>query len=210
MARRHGLMIGFALFAIQAFQQGTEIFDFAAQSEHAHFFIPQGAFEVFELAQDFAQLTLHGERALGALLASGDGDVMEALAGLREEEGVGIFEREAASDAGFGDDVPVAEFWEDHFQGFAKAVQYTDGVLQGNDLRRWRRAVCGFIDDERELGLRVFGMDEEGSAAIDAGAQHAQAFVSGVPGLYDDVVQFITEEVFDDALIARFDLEEVG
>ncbi len=30
VARRHGLMLGFTLFSVEAFKQGTEIFDFAA------------------------------------------------------------------------------------------------------------------------------------------------------------------------------------
>ena len=68
----------------------------------------------------------------------------------------------------------------------------------------------GFIEDERELGLRVFGMNEERGASVDVGAQHAQAFVGRVPGFDDDVVQFVAQEVFDHALVARFDFEEVG
>ena len=53
-------------------------------------------------------------------------------------------------------------------------------------------------------------MDEEGGAAIDAGAQHAQAFVRGVPGFHHDVIQFVAQEVFDYALVARLHFEEVG
>jgi hypothetical protein len=102
VAGRHGLMFGFALFAVEAIEQGSEVLDFAAQGEHAHFFVAQGAFEIFELAQDFAQLALHRERAFGALLASGDGDVVEAFAGLGEEKRVRIFECQAARDVGSG------------------------------------------------------------------------------------------------------------
>ena len=68
----------------------------------------------------------------------------------------------------------------------------------------------GFIEDEGEFGLRVFGMNQESCAAIDAGAQHAQAFIGGVPGFDDDVVQFIAQEVFDHALVTRLDFQEVG
>ena len=68
----------------------------------AHLFIAQGAFEILQLAQDFAQLALHRKRAFRALLSAGDGHVVETLAGLGEEEGVGIFERQAAGDVGSG------------------------------------------------------------------------------------------------------------
>src|ERR1039458_2408281 len=53
-------------------------------------------------------------------------------------------------------------------------------------------------------------MDEEGGPAIDAGAQHTQAFVGGVPGLHHDVVQFVAEEVFYDTLVAWLDFKEIG
>ena len=53
-------------------------------------------------------------------------------------------------------------------------------------------------------------MDEERGAAIDSGAQHAQAFVGCVPGFDDDVVEFVAQEIFDHALVAWFDFEEVG
>ncbi len=106
---------------------------------------------------------------------------MEAFAGLGEEERVRIFESQAARDVGFGDDISVAQLGQDDFQRFAKAVEHANRALERDDLRRGRRAVRGFIENEREFGLRVFGMDEEGGAAVDAGAQHAQAFVGGVP-----------------------------
>ena len=60
------------------------------------------------------------------------------------------------------------------------------------------------------MACAVFRVDEEGGAAIDAGAQHAQTFVGGVPGFDDDVVQFVAQEVFDHAFVARFDFEEIG
>ncbi len=67
-----------------------------------------------------------------------------------------------------------------------------------------------FIRDEREPCLRVFRMHQECRAPVDVGAQQAQAFVGGVPRLDHDEVQFVAQEVFDDALIARFDFEEIG
>ena len=53
-------------------------------------------------------------------------------------------------------------------------------------------------------------MHQECRAPVDVGAQQAQAFVGGVPRLDHDEVQFVAQEVFDDALIARFDFEEIG
>ena len=48
-------------------------------------------------------------------------------------------------------------------------------------------------------------MNQERSAAIHVGAQHAQAFVSGIPRLDDDVIQFVAQEIFDHALVFRLD-----
>ena len=148
VSRCHGLMFGFALFAIETFEQGTEVFDLAAQSEDAHFFFAQGAFEILELTQDFAQFALHRQRAFRALFASGNRDVVEAFAGLGEEEGVGIFEREAAGHAGFRDDVSVAQLGQDDFKRLAEAVEHSNRALQRNNLGCGRGAVRGFIENE--------------------------------------------------------------
>src|SRR5208337_2430914 len=51
---------------------------------------------------------------------------------------------------------------------------------------------------------------EESCAAVNVGAQHAQAFVSGIPGLDHDVIQLVAQEVFDDAFESGLDFEEVG
>src|SRR5580765_8573253 len=53
-------------------------------------------------------------------------------------------------------------------------------------------------------------MDEECSASVDISAQHAKTLVGRVPGLYDDVVQFISQEVFDHTLVPGLDFEEIG
>ena len=73
-----------------------------------------------------------------------------------------------------------------------------------------RSVVRAFIGDERKLRLRIFRMHQEGCAPIDVGAQQAQAFVGGVPRLDHDVIQFVAQEVFDHALVARIDFEEIG
>src|SRR5207302_9635870 len=66
-----------------------------------------------------------------------------------------------------------------------------------------------FIEDEGEFGLRILGMNEESSAAINIGPQHAQTLVGSVPGFDDNVVQFIAQEVFHDPLVARLDFKEI-
>ncbi len=67
-----------------------------------------------------------------------------------------------------------------------------------------------FIRNKRKLRLRILGMHEEGGAPIDIGAQQAQAFVGRVPRLDHDEVQFVAQEIFDHALVARFDFKEIG
>ncbi len=57
--------------------------------------------------------------------------------------------------------------------------------------------------------LRI-GLDEEGGAAGDVGFEEADAFVGGVPGFDDDVVELFAEELVDDGAVRVVDLEEVG
>ena len=45
VAGGHGLLFGFALLVFQAIQQGSEVFDLAAQSQDAHFFVAQRLFQ---------------------------------------------------------------------------------------------------------------------------------------------------------------------
>jgi len=74
-------MFGFALFAFQTFQQGTELFDFPAQREHPHLFVAQSALQVFELAEYVAQFSRFMEkRAFRALFAACNRHVMETFA----------------------------------------------------------------------------------------------------------------------------------
>ena len=114
--RRHRLMFSLALFAFEAFEQGSEFIDFPAQGQDSRLFVTQATLKIIELAKHVAQLPLHRERSFGALFAAGDGDVMEAFAGLREEEGVGIFERKPARDPRLGNNVAVAKLGKNHFQ----------------------------------------------------------------------------------------------
>ena len=52
-------------------------------------------------------------------------------------------------------------------------------------------------------------MDKKRCAAVDIRAQQAQPLVGCVPGLYNDVVQLIPQEIFNDAFIAPFDFKEI-
>ncbi len=55
-----------------------------------------------DLLLDLVQLALEGERALRAGAAAGDGDVVEGLAGGREEEGAGISSASVRAVSGSG------------------------------------------------------------------------------------------------------------
>ena len=53
-------------------------------------------------------------------------------------------------------------------------------------------------------------MNQECRAAVDVGAQQAQAFVGGIPALDDNVVQFVAQKIFDYAFVARIDFQKIG
>ena len=67
-----------------------------------------------------------------------------------------------------------------------------------------------FINRKGKLGLRVLGMHQECRAAIHVGAEKTQAFIRSVPRLDHDVVQFVAQEIFDHAFVARLDFKEIG
>ena len=206
----HGLPLGFALLVFEALQQPGQFGDLASQRGDANFFFADGAFEFAHLQQDVAQLALHGERSLAALLAAGDGHVVEALARLREEEGVGIFQRQAAADFGIGNNVAVAKLRQNHFQRLAESVEDTNAVLERNHGIAVSDVMHRLVEVEGKLCLRIFGMNEECGAAIDVGAQQAQTFVGSIPRLHHDIVQLVAQEIIDHMFVAIVDFKKVG
>ena len=52
-------------------------------------------------------------------------------------------------------------------------------------------------------------MHEERGAAVNVRAQHAETFVHRVPGLHDNVVEFVAQEVFDNGLVAGLNFEKI-
>ena len=130
-------MFGFALFAVEAIEQGTEVFNFAAESEHAHFFVAQGAFQIFELAQYFAQFALHGKRPFGALFASGDGDVVETFAGLREEERVRIFKRQVRAPRWLRERCSHREAWAELLPAICRSRRARESYSSAERSEPW-------------------------------------------------------------------------
>src|SRR5580692_5191134 len=100
-------MFGFPLFAFKTFQQGSEVFDFAAERKHSHLFFAKSSLQLFKLSKNFAKLALHRERSFGALFAAGDGYVVKAFPGLREKKCIRIFECEPTRGIGAGNNVAV-------------------------------------------------------------------------------------------------------
>ena len=125
----HRLLLALALFVFEALQQGSHLGDFLAEHHHARLAIAQRTFYVFQMSHHVAQFALERKRSLAALLAAGHGHVVEALAALREEECVGIFQRQFAADGWIGNDVAVAKLRQHHFQRLAEAVEHADAVL---------------------------------------------------------------------------------
>ena len=65
------------------------------------------------------------------------------------------------------------------------------------------------VHHKREARLRVFRVHKEGCPAVHIVPQQPQTLICSVPGLNDDVVQFIPQEVFDHPFVLRFNLEEI-
>src|ERR1019366_3360007 len=210
VAGSHGLALAFALVVLKAMQQAGQLVDFASQCGHTQLFGGHGALHLDHLLQYFAQFALHGERSLAALLAAGHGDVVEALTGLGKEEGIGIFQCEIAAGTSIGHNVAVAELGQNHLKRFAEAVEHTNAMLEWNYAFSVRDLVRGLVEEERKLRLRIFGMDEEGCAAIHVAAQQAQTLVGSVPRLHHDVIQLVAQEIVNHVLIAIFDFEKVS
>ncbi len=205
----HSFAFRFALLVFQPLDQLRQVSDFACDRSDEGLLLADGALQFAHLQQHIAQFALHRERALAALFAAGDGHVMEALARSREEERIRIFQRERASDFGIGHDVPVAQLGQNHFQRLAKAVEYANAVLEGNNRIGVRDVMHRLVEVKRELRLRIFGMNQECRPAIDIGPQQPQTFVRRIPRLHHDVVQLIAQKVVDHVLVTIFNLEKV-
>src|SRR5580658_473430 len=203
-------MFGRSFFIVETVQQGTEVLDFLAEREHSHFLVTKSPLQILELAENFAELALHRKRALGALFTPCDRYIVEAFSGLRQEERIGILQSQTPRSVRPGHDIAIPKLWKNDLQRFSEAVENADGVLQWHDGSRGRCAVRGFVEDEGELGLRVLGVNQKSGATIDIAAQQPEAFVGGVPGLDHNVVQFVTQEVFDNTLKARLHFKKVG
>src|SRR5208283_1818300 len=154
VARGHRLPLRLALFIFQPLQQLSESGNLAAQLRRARLLFAHGALHLAHLLEHFSQLALHGERALAALLAAGDGHVMEALARLGEEKGVWVLEGQLAAGILIGHNVAVAKLGQNYFQRLAESIEYPDAVLQRNNTVAVRKLVRGLVEDERELRLR--------------------------------------------------------
>src|ERR1039457_5449282 len=153
MSGGHCLLFGFALLVFTVLEQGSVLFDFAPQSEGEHFLFAQSSLQLFEQAQHVAQLALHRKRSLAALSAAGDGDVMKALAGLREKESIRAGEREFTRYGRVGHDVSITQLRQNYFQRLAKYVEHANRVLQREDGVVERRVVMAFVRNKRELCL---------------------------------------------------------
>jgi len=64
----------------------------------------------------------------------------------------------------------------------AEAIQHAIVFFSGTICAAAERSAPAIIETKENLACESSGMNEEGGAAIDAGAQHAQTFVGGVPG----------------------------
>ena len=141
-------MFGLPLFTLQTIQQGREFLDLASQRQNLHLLRCDGPFQIFDLPKHFPKFALHRERSFGTLLAASHRYVVEAFAGLRQEERVRIFQGQAARDTGLGHDIPVPQLGQNHFQRFPETIEHADSVLQGKNLRSGRRAMRCFIQHE--------------------------------------------------------------
>src|SRR5260370_3087415 len=138
---------------------------------------------------------------------------MEGLARRRQEERMRIRERERPGRVGVRRDKALAQLRQNHFERSTEAVQYTDALLQWHDAfdaLGVGLGGAGHALGEGEVGLRIVRMDEEGGASGDVGLEQLHAGIGCVPRLYDDVVELISEELIDYALVLAADLEEVG
>ena len=96
-------------------------------------------------------------------------------------------------------------------EGGAEVVEDLYDFGQGGGLVGWDLWLVGNPGLRSETwGTRVGGVDEESGAAGYVGFEEADAFVGGVPGADDDVVEFVAEELVDGLGVGFVDFEEVG
>ena len=127
-----GLALGLAALVGLAFDGGVEIGDLVLQIGGLQIGLRQLLLGLLDLLLHLGQFALERQRALCARTAAGDGDVVEGLAGGREEEGLRVGERERARRVGVGRDEALAQLGQDDLERLAEAVEHADAVLQRN------------------------------------------------------------------------------
>ncbi len=163
-----GLALGVAALVGLAFDGGVEGGDLVLEIGGAEIGLGQLLLGLLYLLLDFGELALEGEWTLCAGTAAGDGDVVEGLAGGREEEGVRVRERERAGGVGVRCDEALAKLGQDDFERLAEAVEDADALFERDDAFDAfdvGLGGAGHAFGEGKVGLGIVGMDEEGGAA---------------------------------------------
>ena len=161
--------------------------------------------------QHFAQLALHGQRTFAALLATGYGDIMEALPRTRQEECIGILQCQVATHFGIGYDVAVAQLGQDHFQRLAKSVEYSNAMLQRYHAVALHAADSWLPPPRNEnFACESSGCTRNVARPSTSLRSSRKPFIRGVPRLHHDEVQFVAQKVVDHILVAVFDFEKIG
>ena len=117
VSRRHGLLLGFALFIFQSLEQGSELADFPSQRQYAQLFRPQRLFQFRHRPQHIAQLALHRQRTFRPLLPARHRHIVKTFAGLgRKKERIGILKSEIAPQPRLRHDVSIPQLGKNNFQ----------------------------------------------------------------------------------------------
>src|SRR5579862_9051135 len=177
VSRRHRLLLCLALLAFEAVEQGSVFPDFASQRERQNLFFAQRVLQFIEQPHHIAKFTLHRKRTLTALLAAGNGHVVEALPRLRQEKCIRTRQRQFAANARVRNNVAIAELRQNHFERLAKSIQNANRILKRENRVADGSVLRALIRYKRKLCLRVFGMDEERCPSIDVRPKQSQALV---------------------------------
>ena len=106
---------------------------------------------------------------------------MKALPGLREEKRVGILQCQSTRGIRSRHNVAIAKLRQNHLEGLPKTIKNTMVCFSGT-MDAVGGAQCAASSRMKEkLRLRIFGMNQEGCAAVDVAAQQTKTFVGPVP-----------------------------
>ena len=210
VARRHRLLFRFALLALQPVEQGSESLISRPRVSTRVSSSRSALLQLFQLTHHVAQFALHRERTFAALLASGDGHVVEALAG--SAKGRMRPDSPAPARARTPDRARCSRraAWAESLPATSRIHSALGSCFSAERSALLAAAECAASSTTNEnFACESSGWTRNVARPSTSVRSKSQPFIGRIPRLHDDVIQFIAQEIFHHSLVTRLDFQKI-